>query len=679
MKEKGWISERRSVMGQLYGYIYSMLVSNALVGMPLFGGALYLCGKAVLVYSSIYARRNRAYLPDYARKWSALLLAVLMVLALLLIGLFPTNIESTGLWVLFAAVSLSLLIDGLGIRIERLRETGTRIGRRAGVLIAFCLALLTGAAAWILMTHLPHMEGLALTAGFALRAILRMYTAFHGSGSETADPGKPVENEDIEALKPYRAFEWLSLLLIAAMEMTLAVMYALLAVNRKEILFSLAVALLCTVGASEIGRYLLRRSERKTQSEPVFLLYAGLSLWLIAVLQCGGMLHDGHYHLTRILICLVFCSGGASLCASGLMRIEALMPDVILASGRNVPLGYGRIRQNNWELAELMGDVLALIALTVFGFVTRGNLPREMDQLARQFQPVMFVPLGLVIFAALLSVIRFPFDERAAGRIRRFLQLQRAGEANPALQKQVSHVVAGKYRQPLLTKILIFILRLGYRHRVINAEAIPASDGEPIVFLCNHGEIYGPIVCALYFPVPFRPWVISMMMHDRKKVSQYMYENTFGPKENLPKWLRISLARVLGSMSVTVMNQLEAIPVYRDSPEKLRDTIRQSVECLEAGDHLLIFPENTDHKYELEGVGELNAGFVMLALAYWRKTKKSLRFMPLAANHAARTITFGEIITFRPEAPFAQEKDRIVREAEEQMKKLFHPAQSGNL
>ena len=56
-----------AVIGQLYGYIYCMLVSNVLTGMPLFGGALFLCGRAVIVAVSVFGKKNRQYLPAYSR------------------------------------------------------------------------------------------------------------------------------------------------------------------------------------------------------------------------------------------------------------------------------------------------------------------------------------------------------------------------------------------------------------------------------------------------------------------------------------------------------------------------------------------------------------------------------------------------------------------------------------
>ena len=77
-----------------------------------------------------------------------------------------------------------------------------------------------------------------------------------------------------------------------------------------------------------------------------------------------------------------------------------------------------------------------------------------------------------------------------------------------------------------------------------------------------------------------------------------------------------------------------------------------------------------DGKYPREGIAPLSPGFVMLAAAYWRKTKKRLRILPAYANRHQRTITFGKEIVFNPDAPFAEEEERIVGEAEKQMMKM---------
>ena len=160
------------------------------------------------------------------------------------------------------------------------------------------------------------------------------------------------------------------------------------------------------------------------------------------------------------------------------------------------------------------------------------------------------------------------------------------------------------------------------------------------------------------------------MMGRRQDVRDYLYENTFSKKTFLPVFVRKGLARFLGWLSVNVMSQLEAIPVYRDSPIKLRETIRASIDALESGDNLMIFPENPEGKYQKSGIGEISPGFLMLAEAYWKKKKKKLRMLPVYANRENRTLSFGSTITYEPENGFAREQVRIVAETTEQILRM---------
>ena len=225
-------------------------------------------------------------------------------------------------------------------------------------------------------------------------------------------------------------------------------------------------------------------------------------------------------------------------------------------------------------------------------------------------------------------------------------------------------------KEKLVTKIVIGILRPFNRHTMVNLDHIKQENENPIVFLGNHAEIYGPIASALCFPVPVRFWVISRMMGRSRDVRAYLYENTFSKKTFLPVFVRRLLARLMGWLSVNVMCGLNAIPVYRDSPMKLRMTLRKSVEALENGDNVMIFPEHPDGKYVKGSVSELSPGFLMLAEAWWKKTGKKLRIMPVFANREKRTFTFGDEICYEPENGYAAEQDRILREARNQLLQL---------
>ncbi|MBR5960813.1 MAG: hypothetical protein IKZ98_07425 [Clostridia bacterium] len=225
-------------------------------------------------------------------------------------------------------------------------------------------------------------------------------------------------------------------------------------------------------------------------------------------------------------------------------------------------------------------------------------------------------------------------------------------------------------KEKLVTKIVIGILRPFNRHTMVNLEHIKQDSENPLVFLGNHAEIYGPIASALCFPVPVRFWVISRMMGRSRDVRAYLYENTFSKKTFLPVFVRRLLARIMGWLSVNVMCGLNSIPVYRDSPMKLRMTLRKSVEALENGDNLMIFPEHPDGKYVKGSVSEFSPGFLMLAEAWWKRSGRKLRIMPVFANREKRTFTFGEEIRYEPENGFASEQERILKEARDQMLRM---------
>lgn len=225
-------------------------------------------------------------------------------------------------------------------------------------------------------------------------------------------------------------------------------------------------------------------------------------------------------------------------------------------------------------------------------------------------------------------------------------------------------------KENIVTAIVIGILRPFNRHRMVNLDHIRQDRDNPLVFLGNHAEIYGPIASALCFPVPVRFWVISHMMFRKQDVKKYLYENTFSKKTFLPVFVRKLLARILGWLSVNIMSSLRAIAVYRDSPMKLRQTLRESVEALEDGENLMIFPEHPEGKYVKGGISELSPGFLMLAEAWWKKSGKKLRIMPVYANRDKRTFTFGDEIRYDPENGYASEQERIMREVYDQLLKL---------
>lgn len=126
-----------------------------------------------------------------------------------------------------------------------------------------------------------------------------------------------------------------------------------------------------------------------------------------------------------------------------------------------------------------------------------------------------------------------------------------------------------------------------------------------------------------------------------------------------------------------VFDSLEAIPVYRNDPRKLIGTFRETIDAMQAGDNILLFPENdTGHAvgergYASEGVGRLFTGFAMIAPLYYAKTKKKAIFIPVYASRKTRTVRIGQGIEYQPDNGANDEKLRIVDGLLAQMQAMY--------
>ena len=218
-----------------------------------------------------------------------------------------------------------------------------------------------------------------------------------------------------------------------------------------------------------------------------------------------------------------------------------------------------------------------------------------------------------------------------------------------------------------LTRFLASVLRLFYRRKVSGKENIDASRAS--VFVCNHGRASGPITAVLYLPVRFRPWINGCML-DRDEATDVMM-GTFRDKFTFlgPKAKR----RVLHGVSrivCHVLNSFDPVPVYKGDPRKSVGTIIRSVEALERGENLLIFPEKPADRYDEESYKEFHTGFAALGRAYHKHTGRDLRFYPVFSDSKTRRLIIGKPVVFDPSEEPREGKLRIASELQDRMKGL---------
>ncbi len=211
--------------------------------------------------------------------------------------------------------------------------------------------------------------------------------------------------------------------------------------------------------------------------------------------------------------------------------------------------------------------------------------------------------------------------------------------------------------------------KLAPKPTLIFTEQIPLD--EPVVFVANHEKNYGPSVMQLFFPIQYRPWIIYNML--AVDVCQpYVQETFFEERLGWPIWLSKVFSKALAAPLVRLMHTTNPIPVYRERPDRIVETFRQSIQALENGDNLLIFPENPNAGDYSTEVKQFFEGFLFLAKLYYRKTERSLLFCPVSINPKSHTVSVGKPIRYNPQNEYGLEAERIRKHLMHQVAGLYH-------
>ncbi len=204
----------------------------------------------------------------------------------------------------------------------------------------------------------------------------------------------------------------------------------------------------------------------------------------------------------------------------------------------------------------------------------------------------------------------------------------------------------------MIYRIVSFLVRLFYPE--IHVEGSQYLPQEPCIIVSNHAQVHGPIAAELFVPGVTYTWCSQEMMH-LKEVPGYAYQDFWSEKPRWCRWFYKLLSYLIAPVAVCIFNNAHTIPVYRDG--RVKHTFRKTVETLKNGVNVLIFPEHGapyDHI-----LCDFQRGFVDVARSYYKQTGKALQFVPMYLAPKLKKLYFGAPVTFDPEAPVRQERERI--------------------
>ncbi len=211
------------------------------------------------------------------------------------------------------------------------------------------------------------------------------------------------------------------------------------------------------------------------------------------------------------------------------------------------------------------------------------------------------------------------------------------------------------YRRNPFYRFIRFMVWVFYKK--ITVEGLENLPEEAAIFVGNHTQANGPIISQLYMPRESYTWCVSSMMHI-KEVPDYAFTDFWSKK---PKWslpfFRL-LSYIIAPLASFIMSHADTIGVYHD--KHILDTFKESVEKMQNGADIVIFPECYDEHNNI--VHEFQRGFVDVARLDYKRTKRSTPFVPMYLCPALGKLVFGKPIYYNNEANPKEEADRICNE-----------------
>jgi hypothetical protein len=141
---------------------------------------------------------------------------------------------------------------------------------------------------------------------------------------------------------------------------------------------------------------------------------------------------------------------------------------------------------------------------------------------------------------------------------------------------------------------------------------------EPSLILSNHVGSSGPLTWELYPEFPFRFWGTYEMNSSLPTLYKYLSKDYFHGKMHWPLWISRIFCVIAGPIVYCFYKGLELISTYPDA--RLKKTINTSIEVIEDGNNIIIFPEDSSVGY-FDKLTKFFSGFLVLAERCFRRGK----------------------------------------------------------
>ncbi len=159
------------------------------------------------------------------------------------------------------------------------------------------------------------------------------------------------------------------------------------------------------------------------------------------------------------------------------------------------------------------------------------------------------------------------------------------------------------------------------------------------LIVSNHENKRGPMVYELNLPVFHASWGAYQMLGNYSSRFHYLRDVLYIQKNGFNKFKSTLKAGFEAIFSIFMYKGMKILPSYPDA--RLRKTLKYSMDMLDAGYAVSVYPEDSNKGY-FEEMTHFFPGFVMLAQQYYKKTGEDLPVFPVYYGKKKKKIVVGK-------------------------------------
>ena len=206
----------------------------------------------------------------------------------------------------------------------------------------------------------------------------------------------------------------------------------------------------------------------------------------------------------------------------------------------------------------------------------------------------------------------------------------------------IAHTGEQRQERSLVYDIARFI-GSPFSYDLLGFENVQTSG--PAIYTANHLGPLGPIEVLISVPMRFYIWAIAEMT-DYDRAPEYLFHDFVQPVLHLGGSLGMLFSTGLTKVAVRFLRELGVISIDRFGGSSI-DGFRQSLNLLMEGKNLLIFPEDPARGRDLESqMTPFKKGFARLGEQYYARTRRPLRFCPLAVHADSYRVQVGASVAY---------------------------------